>query len=168
MRMRANEMGALLLVGLAGCSQCGDDPCETSDCIAAEDSMTSASEADSSGTDGPTTAGSEGTGDSSATDASTTTGEAPGQCQGNDDCADGEFCVAPYGNNVRGPFDCVSDCVGPMDEARWCYDDDACCDPQAHCTIRGYCEVDAGATTTDDGAAETDTGAMTTGTESTG
>jgi len=164
MRTIAKTCGWLLLVGLAGCRRCGDDPdCDDpGECIAAEGSTTTAADADASGgDDGSTTQDPAGSSGEGVTDPSTSTGAAPGQCQGNDDCAEGEFCVAPYADNVRGPFDCVSECVGPMDEAVWCYDDDACCDPQAHCTIRGYCEVDETATTTDGESTDTGTGAMT-------
>jgi hypothetical protein len=67
--------------------------------------------------------------------------------------------VAPYGNNVRGAFACVPECVGPMDEALWCFDDAACCDPNAHCTIRGYCVADGGTGESSGGT----TGGSTTG-----
>jgi hypothetical protein len=85
------------------------------------------------------------------------------QCHGTADC-DEAFCVAPYADNDRGPFACVSECLGPMDEDSWCFDAASCCDPTAVCTIRGYCEAasadSSSSTTTDagDGTSSSSTG----------
>lgn len=69
----------------------------------------------------------------------------PDECQLSADCPDGQFCVSPFvpewGPEGRQPSECVSECVVLQDELRWCYDADSCCNPQAVCTDRGYCEL---------------------------
>jgi hypothetical protein len=133
------------LLVLAGCSRCNDgEQCSGSNCVTNLDSSSSASsDGDDESTSASASTASEDESDSEG--AGSSTGVDDGQCHGTDECAASEFCVAPYADNVRGAFACVSECVGPMDESVWCYDDAACCDATAACSIRGYCETDAGA-----------------------
>lgn len=105
------------------------------------ESMTGATSNDSS------SSGSEGGSGGAGTDA----------CHGTTTC-DAGFCVAPYADNDRGPFACVDACVEAGDEARWCYDDDACCDPAASCTIRGYCVVEGSSSSSSSGDAGSSSG----------
>jgi hypothetical protein len=139
----------VLLVALAGCSRCDDD-CDDGTCITYNPTTSTSDGGDSGSTDEgepPTTdAATSDTGSDPGTDSSTGMPD-DGQCQGTDEC-DGQFCVAPYADNVRGMFACVAECVGPMEETKWCFDDAACCDAAAHCTIRGYCEVEGETTST--------------------
>ncbi len=64
-----------------------------------------------------------------------------GACMSSDDCPSG-VCIADFIDRERRPFECVATCIGIMDEAHWCADDAACCDPRARCSNRGYCIVD--------------------------
>ena len=82
-------------------------------------------------------------------------------CNGANPCEAG-FCVAPYADNNRGEFTCVADCVAPGDEASWCFDAAACCDPEATCTERGYCVVPGDTDGTSSGGSES-TGSSSTG-----
>jgi hypothetical protein len=74
----------------------------------------------------------------------------PDECTVTADCLDGELCVAPFdqtaGAEGKGAYECVPECVVIMDEDRWCADADACCDPEAECTDRGYCVYPDGST----------------------
>lgn len=90
---------------------------------------------DESGTTGCET--STGTGEAQA---SSETGpwNGEGECMSSEDCQSG-VCIADFLDRERGPFACVSTCIGLMDEAHWCADDAACCDPNATCSSRGYC-----------------------------
>jgi hypothetical protein len=57
-------------------------------------------------------------------------------CDGTLDCADAEVCAAIFNGDI-GTFVCQS-CLADQDEARWCFDDAACCNPDATC-VRGLC-----------------------------
>ena len=108
-----------------------------------------------SGTDGCDT---DGTGVATTT-ASDTTGAESG-CRGSEDCMGG-YCAADFDPD-RAQADepqCRFTCLPLLDEASWCVDDTSCCDPDAICTVRGYCLLPEDATTTADPA----TGAETTG-----
>jgi hypothetical protein len=137
-----------LLVVLCGCKRCDDD-CVDGECIA-YDPTTSTGDGVDAGTEDNAASETMAAPTSEAGSDPGSTGSSGGgpddQCFGTDECGDG-FCVAPYADNVRGAFDCVVECVGPDEEGKWCFDDAACCDPLAHCTIRGYCEADAATTT---------------------
>ncbi len=159
--LRWSCVGLVLALVEAGCN-CGDPGCEGDDGCIVYDPTTSTTfgDGDDDDDDAADTAGSE---SANVTDEVSSGGSSDGpddQCQGTDAC-DGLFCVAPYADNHRGAFACVSECVGPMDEAVWCFDDAACCDPAARCTIRGYCEVDVAGTTTGDGTTGDATGTTT-------
>ena len=160
--------GAALWVMFASCS-CNDEECKGNDCVTNLDDSSSSTGAGGTGDDddgsSSNAAGSSEDDTNAATEGST--GFDDGQCHGTDEC-DGDFCVAPYADNVRGPFACVSECVGPNDESVWCHDDAACCDAAAHCTIRRYCEVDSstsdGSTSSEEsGGSTTDGGSSSTG-----
>jgi hypothetical protein len=71
----------------------------------------------------------------------TGSGEAGGgdACNASQDCPVGTVCAASFDGDNRGPFACVSACIEAMDEASWCADAGACCNPDAACTDRGYC-----------------------------
>ena len=107
-------------------------------------------------TDGTTGTG---TGASMGTDGGTGTGAGPStstggdrdQCKSTVECGDGLVCAADFEGDDRGPYACVPDCIGIMDEARWCADAGACCDPAATCTDRGYCIADGSSTGTSTG-----------------
>ncbi|HET6586096.1 MAG TPA: hypothetical protein VFG69_21710 [Nannocystaceae bacterium] len=165
--------GAAWLVLVAGCSRCNDERCDGNDCVTNLDESSSSSAAgdddDDDGASAPTSDDDDG---NATTDAASTTGP-DDRCHGTDECPQ-QFCVAPYADNVRGAFACVSECVAPMDESVWCYDDAACCDAAASCTIRGYCEVmdatsdgsSSGVGSSDEGSssdAGTDTSSSSTG-----
>jgi hypothetical protein len=66
-------------------------------------------------------------------------GAAGSPCDGSLDCNDDLVCAAFFDRGERGVYACVEACIGVMDEARWCADASACCDPDAVCTARGYC-----------------------------
>ncbi|MEX1361576.1 MAG: hypothetical protein AB1Z98_00495, partial [Nannocystaceae bacterium] len=92
----------------------------------------------------------------------------PDECAVSSDCPGSELCVAPFdpdlGPQGKGPNECVTECVVLMDELRWCLDATACCDPEAECTDRGYCELPGGSS---DGGS-TDGGSTGGGSGSTG
>lgn len=95
--------------------------------------------------------------DTTAAAESTTGSTDEDECQASSECA-GEFCVAPFDPKLgvfgKGPFACVAECVpgeeDPMYEYLWCADAQACCNPDAECTDRGYCEVPGADSTGDD------------------
>lgn len=100
-----------------------------------------------SGTDGETeTSTSGGTAVTATTSGSTTSGEettggpAPA-CQSSDDCLGNDVCVASWDPETQtaGEPDCAFACIPSYDETQWCADAEACCDPDAICTARGYC-----------------------------
>ncbi len=147
-------LGSLVLV--LGSSACGDDLPD-----AIQDPLSSSTGCDSSGTESgcigsvpapPTTSSSTepSTTESPMPETSSSSGngpETPGvadECDLSTDCDPGEFCVAPFtpewGPEGKGPNECVTECVVIMDELRWCLDATACCDSDAVCTDRGYCE----------------------------
>jgi hypothetical protein len=66
-------------------------------------------------------------------------GAAGSPCDRSLDCNDDLVCAAFFDRGERGVYACVEACIGVMDEARWCADASACCDPDAVCTARGYC-----------------------------
>lgn len=68
-------------------------------------------------------------------------------CESTEDCHVGLACSAPFDGD-RGDFACVDACIDIMDEARWCADASACCDPEATCTMRGYCVLSDDSTST--------------------
>ncbi len=92
------------------------------------------------------------------------TGTGADACAVSADCAP-DVCVAPFNPKLgvfgRGPFECVAECVVLEDELRWCADASACCDAEAECTDRGYCELPGQADST--GGDNTSTGADDTG-----
>ncbi len=104
-------------------------------------------------TDGTTTTGTTPppSSSSSSDDGPNTVG-IPDECTVTSDCPRGEFCVAEFierfGPEGKQPNECVTQCVGIMDETKWCLDASACCDPLAECTDRGYCEYPEGSTGT--------------------
>ncbi len=61
-----------------------------------------------------------------------------GPCFNTRDCAGGNACVAPYDSGDIGDFTCTSQCIELQDDAAWCLDASACCDPNASCR-RGLC-----------------------------
>ncbi len=95
---------------------------------------------------------------------STSAGEAAGACQGSSDCADTQICAADFDGEI-GTFQCQSTCIGEADDQSWCFDDAACCDPDAVCT-RGYC-ISSGAPATTSGADSSGTDATTAAADST-
>jgi hypothetical protein len=107
-----------------------------------------------------------------------TTGPSPdggpgSPCDRTGECDDGLTCSAPFSGGERGTFACVEACIPNMDESRWCADADGCCDPDAVCTMRGYCVVpdDASDDSTDGGStggADDSTGDSTEGDDSSG
>jgi hypothetical protein len=95
-------------------------------------------------------------------------GAAGSPCDGSMECNDGLICAAPFDRGERGTYACVAACIGAMDEARWCADAGACCDPEAICTARGYCIASdpgesTGSVDTDAEATGTSTGSDATG-----
>jgi len=140
--IRADAMPRLCTLLLAaGLLACGDDlPSESE-----------SDEAQADVTTGFITTGSESS-SSSSSSSSESSGSTEGgtfgavdECDLSPDCEAGLVCVAPFDESLgpegKGLNACVSDCVGPMDETRWCADAIACCDPAAECTDRGYCVV---------------------------
>jgi hypothetical protein len=105
-------------------------------------------------TDGDTE-GCAGTSDEGST-TSTEQGGPGSPCDGTGECNDGLACSAPFAQGERGTFACVDACIETMDELRWCADADACCDPEAVCTMRGYCVGPDGDATTGGDATTTD------------
>lgn len=145
----ARACGVAAWLGL-GAAACGDD---------LPDAPMEGMSSSSSGTTGPgsltidpsttSTGVATSSTDDEAGNTTTTTGSGPStvgipdECTQSAECLDGEVCVAPFdqeaGPEGKGAYECVSECVGIMDEARWCADAAACCDPTAECTDRGYC-----------------------------
>lgn len=166
--MRASIMRSpaptLLAVLLA--AACGDDlPDQPAETMAPPGTS---SGGESSTTSTPTTSGTSSSDDgtsppasSSSSDDGPSTVGIPDECDVSGDCAPGELCVAPFdpdlGPEGKGPNECVTECVVLMDELRWCLDATACCDPEAECTDRGYCEL-PGESTGDDGSSTSDGG----------
>ncbi len=147
--MRLREALVLLFASTVGCS-CGDD-------APIEPDTDTFGPATTSGFFDDTTTGFASTvpvGDTRGDDddgnddsaAGTTTGAASGdECLASAECGAELFCVAPFDQTLgplgKGDYACVTECVMQMDEDRWCADTSACCDPDAECTDRGYCEV---------------------------
>lgn len=67
-----------------------------------------------------------------------------GPCLEPDDCQAGAACVAPYEDGMVGEFSCTDQCIALEDEASWCLDAAACCEPGAICR-RGLCVIDGSA-----------------------
>lgn len=163
-------LAPLLLASLS--IACGDDLPEPP----ASSSTSSGGTTTSNGTTTelpPGTSTTDATG-STGEDPSTTTGHSsvgiPDECTVTADCPRGELCVAPFDQNAgpegKGPLECVTECVVLMDEDRWCADAAACCDPEAECTDRGYCEYPSdstGETSETDTDTDGSTGTGTTG-----
>lgn len=114
----------------------------------------------------PMTSGSTDGGSSSGTSGPSTVG-VPDECALSADCPDGGFCVAPFipefGPQGKQPSECVAECVVLMDELRWCFDAVACCDPDAVCTDRGYCELPEDSTGDDSSGGATSGGSDSSG-----
>ncbi|MCA9707218.1 MAG: hypothetical protein KDK70_15300 [Myxococcales bacterium] len=160
------RIGSSLLLAL-GLAACGDDlPDPPANTQGADGTSTGSGALDST-----TTSAESSTGDGTVTTTTTTTTHGGGtfgevdDCQLSGDCPGGQFCVAPFDESLgpegKGLNECVAECVGLMDEAKWCADAAACCDPAAECTDRGYCVLP------EDSTGEGSTG-DTTGTSSTG
>lgn len=77
-------------------------------------------------------------------------------CESTLQCDVGQTCVATFDGDI-GEFECRTECIEDMDEARWCIDDDACCTAGSICSPRGYCMPPEDATT-DTGDASSSTG----------
>lgn len=93
---------------------------------------------DADGGSGGSDDGTAGTGD---------TADAPGgddrdQCRASDECGAPGRCGASFDGSRRAGLTCLGGCIDTMDDAMWCADDAACCDPNAVCQSRGYCVVD--------------------------
>lgn len=136
---------------------------------------------------GACTSGGNGSADSSSTTGGSSTGttEAPAgttyvepdDCESTQDCDSPQLCVAPYdpGSSARGPAACVNACVEADDVARWCIDDEACCEGLRCNEVDGFCIQDGNGTgtsgstgaETDTSAGETVTGSSDGGTSST-
>jgi hypothetical protein len=82
----------------------------------------------------------DGTSGATAGDTTETGDEGADECVSSEECGGG-VCVAPF-DEARGPYACEFVCVANLDDAIWCADDGACCDPGARCTNRGYCVVE--------------------------
>jgi hypothetical protein len=71
-------------------------------------------------------------------------------CEASSDCDDAR-CVASWDAALdeRGPAECVSECVGDTDLARFCLDDAACCDGLRCNEVDGLCTpIEAGTSST--------------------
>ncbi|MCH9681477.1 MAG: hypothetical protein K0V04_08595 [Deltaproteobacteria bacterium] len=175
--MRIRRLCGTLLVGF-GLIACGDD---------LPDQVTDPPDGNCQAETGCTTSGGDTTGRPDAgtttttttTTTSTTTGTTddgpatvgiPDECAFTSDCPAGEFCVAEFDESLgpegKQPNECVTECVGIMDETKWCLDVGACCDPEAECTDRGYCVL-PGSSSSDGGSGD-DMGTSGTGGSSTG
>jgi uncharacterized membrane protein YgcG len=75
--------------------------------------------------------------DTSCTSSGASEGPAAPPCLSSTECSDGEICAADFDGDI-GTFSCQALCIITMDDAQWCADDSACCDPLAVCT-RGLC-----------------------------
>ncbi len=86
------------------------------------------------------------------TDPSTTTGGGEA-CLGTAECGDG-YCWFDYVMSTPTMDDftchdvCVDDAGGGNSEQAWCFDNGACCNPDAECDMMGYCVPGGGETTT--------------------
>lgn len=112
----------LLLAALAACAPNGAGPTPTT-------SSTSTGSADTD--PGPTSTG--------TTDA----------CMGSADCETDGICVAGYTPSAdpenpgsRGPAGCVfvDDCIDSLDQTRFCFDHQGCCESLRCRTVDGVCE----------------------------
>lgn len=156
----------LLAVLLA--AACGDDlPDQPAETMAPPDTSSGSESSTTSTPSTSSTTSDDGTnqpGSSSSSDDGPSTVGIPDDCDVSGDCAPGELCVAPFdpelGPEGKGPNECVTECVVLMDELRWCLDATACCDPEAECTDRGYCEL-PGESTGDDGSSSSSDGGDT-------
>lgn len=90
-----------------------------------------------------------------ATETSNPGQPAGGPCLEPDDCQAGLGCAAPYQDGELGEFTCRDQCIELDDQASWCLDGAACCDPTATCR-RGLCVIDevADASTGADGSSD--------------
>ena len=78
-------------------------------------------------------------GASTGTTAAMDDGPGEDECRVSGDCGNGEICAAAYEGEL-GPFVCSDTCVENFDDARWCGDAAACCDPEASCNAVGLCD----------------------------
>ena len=94
-----------------------------------------------SGTDGETDTAETPTSSGTTTSGDETTGGPAPACQSSDDCLGNDVCVASWDPETQtaGEPDCAFACIPSYDETQWCADAEACCDPDAICTARGYC-----------------------------
>lgn len=162
--MRTRTTLLVWVLGSAGCHNCGDhDPkgAETdTDPFAGSETCGFICVDDTTGAPAATAT----IGDDSAAAGSSSTGAVGpvDECQASDECGGGLFCVAPFdqtlGPKGKGLYACVDACVPLVDEDLWCADATACCDPDATCTDRGYCELPGASTGTDSGTGGSDTG----------
>lgn len=75
-------------------------------------------------------------------------------CDGTNQCAQG-VCAAPFADGEAGELVCQTTCIAAGDEMMWCSDSAACCDLDATCGSRGFCEQPEGL---DDTGASADSG----------
>lgn len=155
--------GSLVLT--ASLAACGDDlpdpPPAGVDSTSSTGTLDTTTTGDDPTTTSTTTTGVDDTaGDSTTTHGGGTLGELD-DCQTTSDCDPGLLCVAPFDESLgpegKGLNECVAECVGIMDETRWCADAQACCDPEAECTDRGYCVLPGESTGSDTGGSDTGT-----------
>ena len=144
------------------------------------DNTTTTGEPPAPTSEGPGTSSSTTDPDATTTDATTTntptttegtTGPGAVVCMVTGECAEGEFCHAPWDARAEavGEFTCQAECVADKGAGNsadvWCGDDDACCTAGAACDEMGYCVAGLPETTGDTGT-ETDTsGTDTSGTD---
>jgi len=151
--VRAHIM--MVVLGLAAVA-CGDDlpdPPEAGGMSSSGTTTGTTSTSTSDSSSSTSTSAAPASSDEGGT-STTTTGPSsvgiPDECTVTADCVDGELCVAPFdqsaGPEGKGAYECVIECVGPMDEDHWCADAAACCDPLHECTDRGYCVPPEGST----------------------
>ncbi len=83
----------------------------------------------------------DGTSSATASAGGTTTTGVSGECQSSADCLGNDVCVASWNAQTQTPgeAECSFSCIPNYDDAQWCSDDAACCDPEATCAGRGYC-----------------------------
>ncbi|MBC8067947.1 MAG: hypothetical protein IAG13_06395 [Deltaproteobacteria bacterium] len=106
--------------------------------------------------------------DTSCTSSGASEGAPAPACQSSNECSGGEICAADFDGDI-GSFSCQAVCIVTMDDAQWCADDSACCDPLAVCT-RGYCLPGEAGSSSDDGnsGSGTDDGGTSSGGGSSG
>jgi hypothetical protein len=111
--------------------------------------------------------------DTSCTSSSASEGDPAPACQSSTECSGGEICAADFDGDI-GTFSCQALCITTMDDAQWCADDSACCDPLAVCT-RGLCiaggDGSTGESSSDSGSSDgsgSDTGSTSSGGGSSG